>query len=156
MFGSDIWIQKDLWQGLVNDCSPHRVASHSNATSRRITSHHVAHNKSRRNHTCSTYCTSRFCMIMDLYNQQKTCSYQNLQSARDTAKQKTKYASEIAREQMSKWVQDRFSKPLYDWQLDAAEALLLGLDSIIISPTGSGKSLPFIIPLAIHNPSKKL
>jgi len=28
----------------------------------------------------------------------------------------------------------------YDWQLDVAEAIILGLDSIVIAGTGSGKT----------------
>ncbi|KAF8545639.1 hypothetical protein OG21DRAFT_1394702, partial [Imleria badia] len=37
-------------------------------------------------------------------------------------------------------------KPPYPWQLDAAEAFYLGLDCVIIAGTGSGKSLPFVMP----------
>lgn len=35
----------------------------------------------------------------------------------------------------------------YSWQLDVAEALLLGLDCVVIAGTGFGKSLPFILSL---------
>ena len=38
----------------------------------------------------------------------------------------------------------------YDWQLDVAEALLVGLDSIVIAGTGSGKTIPFMLPLLVH------
>ena len=38
----------------------------------------------------------------------------------------------------------------YDWQIDVAKALLLGLDSIIIAGTGSGKTIPFMLPVLIH------
>ena len=40
----------------------------------------------------------------------------------------------------------------YDWQLDVAEALLVGLDSIVIAQAGagSGKTIPFMLPLLIH------
>ncbi|KAH9953315.1 hypothetical protein BC827DRAFT_1085561, partial [Russula dissimulans] len=31
---------------------------------------------------------------------------------------------------------------LYGWQLDICEALLLGLDCIVIAGTGSGKTMP--------------
>jgi ATP-dependent helicase YprA (DUF1998 family) len=34
-----------------------------------------------------------------------------------------------------------------NWQLDIAEAILLGLDCTVIAGTGSGKSLPFGLPL---------
>jgi ATP-dependent helicase YprA (DUF1998 family) len=38
----------------------------------------------------------------------------------------------------------------YEWQLDVAEALLLGLDSVVIAGTGSGKTIPFMLPLLLH------
>jgi len=40
----------------------------------------------------------------------------------------------------------------YDWQLDLAEALTLGLDATVIAGTGSGKTLPWALPLLLeHN-----
>ena len=93
---------------------------------------------------------------MDLYYQRQELSYGNLQAARKRAEKSDKYAYINARQEMSKWVEDKFHKKPHDWQLDAAEAVFLGLDTILISPTGSGKSLPFIIPLAKHAPSKKI
>ena len=38
----------------------------------------------------------------------------------------------------------------YDWQLDVTEAILLGLDSTVIAGTGSGKTIPFMLPLLAH------
>ena len=38
----------------------------------------------------------------------------------------------------------------YEWQLDVAEALYLGLDSVIIAGTGAGKTLPFVMVLLAH------
>ncbi|KIM55128.1 hypothetical protein SCLCIDRAFT_17455 [Scleroderma citrinum Foug A] len=35
----------------------------------------------------------------------------------------------------------------YSWQLDAAESLILGVDSIVIAGTGAGKTMPFVMPL---------
>ena len=35
----------------------------------------------------------------------------------------------------------------YDWQMDVAEALILGLDCLVIAGTGAGKSMPFVMPL---------
>lgn len=35
----------------------------------------------------------------------------------------------------------------YDWQVDVAEALVLGLDCLVIAGTGAGKSMPFVMPL---------
>ena len=64
------------------------------------------------------------------------------------AAQKHQYDSPKTRKKLSDLVQQHFHghKP-YEWQLDTAEALLLGLDSIIIAGTGTGKTLPFVIPL---------
>ena len=39
---------------------------------------------------------------------------------------------------------------LYDWQVDLAEALTLGLDATVIAGTGSGKTLPWTIPLLLE------
>jgi ATP-dependent helicase YprA (DUF1998 family) len=38
-------------------------------------------------------------------------------------------------------------KQPYQWQLDVAEALLLGRDCTVIAPTGSGKTIPPVLPL---------
>ena len=38
----------------------------------------------------------------------------------------------------------------YDWQVDLAEALTLGLDTTVIARTGSGKTLPWAIPLLLE------
>lgn len=41
-----------------------------------------------------------------------------------------------------------------EWQLDVAEALLLGTDSVVIVGTGSGKTIPFMLLLVLN--SKKM
>jgi len=38
----------------------------------------------------------------------------------------------------------------HDWQVDLAEALTLGLDSTVIAGTGSGKTLPWAMPLLLE------
>lgn len=38
----------------------------------------------------------------------------------------------------------------YDWQIDVAEALVLGLDATVIAGTGSGKKLPWAMPDENH------
>ncbi|KIK78890.1 hypothetical protein PAXRUDRAFT_162801 [Paxillus rubicundulus Ve08.2h10] len=38
----------------------------------------------------------------------------------------------------------------YPWQLDCAEALVLGIDCIVLAVTGFGKTLPFTIPSLLH------
>ncbi|KAI9512673.1 P-loop containing nucleoside triphosphate hydrolase protein [Russula earlei] len=40
-------------------------------------------------------------------------------------------------------------KPPYSWQVDVTEALLLGLDCVVIAGTGSGKTMPFGMPLLL-------
>jgi ATP-dependent helicase YprA (DUF1998 family) len=40
-----------------------------------------------------------------------------------------------------------------EWQLDVAEALLLGIDTVVIAGTGSGKTIPFML-LLVLNPEK--
>ena len=36
-----------------------------------------------------------------------------------------------------------------DFQLDVAEALILGLDATVVAGTGSGKTLPWVMPLLL-------
>jgi len=58
---------------------------------------------------------------------------------------------------MARKFQDVFDgrKP-YDWQLDAAEALVLGLDCVVVAGTGAGKTIPFVLPLFVHDSKDKL
>ena len=58
------------------------------------------------------------------------------------------YSSEITRGKITREFEERMNglKP-YDWQLDVAEALILGLDCVVIAGTGAGKSMPFVMPL---------
>ncbi|KAF8798685.1 hypothetical protein BYT27DRAFT_7122750 [Phlegmacium glaucopus] len=51
---------------------------------------------------------------------------------------------------MSKLFQERSSQTPYGWQLDVAEAILLGLDSVVIAGTGRGKTIPFMLPLLLR------
>ena len=58
---------------------------------------------------------------------------------------------------MSQMLQDVFDgKTPYDWQLDAAEALFLGLDCIVVARTGAGKTIPFVLPLFVQHSRNKL
>ena len=38
----------------------------------------------------------------------------------------------------------------YPWQVDVAEALLLGVDCTVIAGTGAGKTMPFVMPLFVE------
>ena len=44
----------------------------------------------------------------------------------------------------------------YDWQIDVAEALTLGLDATVIAGTGSGKTLPWAMPLLLEGNCGKM
>lgn len=60
----------------------------------------------------------------------------------------TKWNSEEIRDCISKAFQAVFDGHApYEWQLDVAEAVLLGIDTTLIARTGSGKTIPFILPL---------
>ncbi|KAF8350322.1 P-loop containing nucleoside triphosphate hydrolase protein [Amanita rubescens] len=58
------------------------------------------------------------------------------------------YSSELTRGTITREFEQRMNglKPYY-WRLDVAEALILGLDCIVIAGTGAGKSMPFVMPL---------
>ena len=75
--------------------------------------------------------------------------------ARMEAAQRHQYDSQKTRQKLSDRVQQHFQghKP-YEWQLDTAEALLLGLDSMVIAGTGAGKTLPFVMPLLYNKASR--
>ena len=44
----------------------------------------------------------------------------------------------------------------YNWQVDLAEALTLGLDATVIAGTGSGKTLPWAMPLLLESNQDKI
>ena len=44
----------------------------------------------------------------------------------------------------------------YEWQIDVAEALALGLDATVIAGTGSGKTLPWALPLLLDENRDKI
>ena len=44
----------------------------------------------------------------------------------------------------------------YEWQIDLAEALTLGLDATVIAGTGSGKTLPWAMPLLLEENHDKI
>jgi len=44
----------------------------------------------------------------------------------------------------------------YDWQIDLAEALVLELDATVIAGTGSGKTLPWAMPLLLDENRDKI
>ncbi|KAI0371404.1 P-loop containing nucleoside triphosphate hydrolase protein [Pilatotrama ljubarskyi] len=78
-------------------------------------------------------------------------SYKVLQAARDMATSKRKYDSSATRSKMVAEFQARTKgKVPYEWQVDVAEALLLGVDCTVIAGTGSGKTMPFVMPAFVE------
>ena len=80
-------------------------------------------------------------------------SQKRLQEARAAAEKQRKYNSGATRRVLAALFAERFGSAPYEWQLDVAEALLLGLDSVVIAGTCSGKTIPFMLPL-LHLPDK--
>ena len=80
-----------------------------------------------------------------------------LKNACEAALKDWKYNSEGTCQTMSQKLQDIFDrKTLYSWQLNAAEAIILGLDCVVFAGTGAGKTIPFMLPLFVHNSWDKL
>ena len=68
---------------------------------------------------------------------------ETLKNARDAALKDRNYDSEGTRQMMSRKLQDVFNGRIpYEWQLDAAEALILGLDCVVVTGTGAGGPPP--------------
>ncbi|KAI0747610.1 P-loop containing nucleoside triphosphate hydrolase protein, partial [Daedaleopsis nitida] len=84
-------------------------------------------------------------------------SMRNLQAVRQRAATDKGYNSATTRNTMT----TRFrtasgGKKPYEWQLDVAEAFHLGLDCIVIAGTGSGKTIPYLLPLLLPENEKKM
>jgi bloom syndrome protein len=88
------------------------------------------------------------------FAQEQARSYQNLDSARRNAAKKNGYNSSSTRGQLSNLFHTRFGSNPYEWQLDVTEAILLGLDSVVIAGTSSGKTIPFMLPLLLDDKKK--
>ncbi|PPQ98478.1 hypothetical protein CVT26_013879 [Gymnopilus dilepis] len=88
------------------------------------------------------------------HDQQKARSYEILENARRNAAKQQQYDSRATRTRLAALFTERFGGNPYDWQLDATEAILLGLDSIVIAGTGSGKTVPFMLAL-LHDSKKQ-
>ena len=80
----------------------------------------------------------------------RNASQNRLQVACAAAQKQKKYNSADTRQGLTALFAERFGSAPYDWQLDVTEALLLGLDSVVIAGTGSGKTIPFMLPLLQH------
>jgi bloom syndrome protein len=79
------------------------------------------------------------------HQQQRARSYVNLDNARADAQQKNGYDWQHTRNEITLLFRARFGTDPYSWQLDVTEAILLGLDSVVIAGTGAGKTMPFMM-----------
>ncbi|KAJ6556484.1 hypothetical protein B0H10DRAFT_2338646 [Mycena sp. CBHHK59/15] len=73
-----------------------------------------------------------------------------LREAREKARKKSKYDWKATRRDLTRLFEEMFHKLPYEWQIDVAEALILGLDAVVIAGTGAGKTMPFMMPLLLH------
>jgi ATP-dependent helicase YprA (DUF1998 family) len=80
----------------------------------------------------------------------KARSTAHLQQACETAAKKRQYNSLETRTRLDSLFSEQSGFKPYGWQLDVAEAILLGLDCVVIAGTGSGKTIPFMLPLLLH------
>ena len=71
-----------------------------------------------------------------------------LVKAHQDAAQKSAYDSQKTQDELTRLFKEHCKgKVPYSWQLDAAESLILGVDSIVIAGTRAGKTMPFVMPL---------
>ncbi|KAJ3524971.1 hypothetical protein NMY22_g10774 [Coprinellus aureogranulatus] len=83
-------------------------------------------------------------------------SYSNLRAAREKRLEEDGYDSKADRNVMKERFHRRFGFPAEPWQLDVAEALCLRLDCVVVSPTGSGKTFQYALPLIKDKKAKAL
>ena len=80
-----------------------------------------------------------------------------LNSARESAMKSRDYNYAATRHSIESQFWAIFSgNPSYSWQVDVTEALLLGVDCIVIARTGSGKTMLFWMPLLLNEAKKKM
>lgn len=85
----------------------------------------------------------------ELLEKTRTRSYNNLHEARKLAVSKSGYDYAQTRREIGELFVQRFARAPYEWQLDVAEAILLGVDTVLIAGTGAGKTMPFMMPLLL-------
>ena len=88
------------------------------------------------------------------YDRQHAQSYRNLEKAQEAAARKSGYNSSRTRAELKSLFHNRFGHDPYEWQLDVTEAILLGLDSVVIAGTGASKTMPFMMPLLLDKSKK--
>ncbi|KAF8207647.1 P-loop containing nucleoside triphosphate hydrolase protein [Mycena galopus ATCC 62051] len=73
-----------------------------------------------------------------------------LEEARQKARRKRQYDSANTRRDLARLFQEQEGKTAYEWQIDVSEALILGLDAVVVAGTGAGKTIPFMMPVLLH------
>ena len=81
-------------------------------------------------------------------------SYKILAKAREDAARRRGYDSRQTREELNRLFRERFGTDPFEWQVDVTEAIILGLDSVVIAGTGAGKTMPFMMPLLLDKTKK--
>ena len=67
------------------------------------------------------------------------------------ATRRRKYDSSLTRAKIhEEFTRKNPGKTPYPWQINVAEAILLGLYCTVIAGTGAGKTMPFIMPLFVQ------
>ena len=87
---------------------------------------------------------------------QQARSYANLEAACKIGAKKTGYNSATTRERVKTIFSQRFGHSAREWQIDVTEAILLGLNSIVIAGTGAGKTILFMMPLMLSREKKAI
>ncbi|KAJ7346301.1 P-loop containing nucleoside triphosphate hydrolase protein [Mycena albidolilacea] len=88
--------------------------------------------------------------VEDEHVKRTTESQRILQKAREKARRKKKYDSIKTRRDLARLFREQEGKDAYEWQIDVAEDLILGLDAVVIAETGAGKTIPFMLPVLLH------
>ncbi|KAJ7756064.1 hypothetical protein DFH07DRAFT_742861, partial [Mycena maculata] len=71
--------------------------------------------------------------------------------AREKAAQRKNYGSAKTHQKLARLFREQEGKDVYEWQIDVAEALILGLDVVVIAGTGAtGKTISFMLPMLLH------
>jgi hypothetical protein len=84
-------------------------------------------------------------------------SYGLLENVRIAANKSKRYDSEKTRTTIEKTFSEAFNGLApFDWQTDVCEALILGLDCVVIAGTGAGKTMPFCMPLLADQMKRKM
>ncbi|TFY64233.1 hypothetical protein EVJ58_g2763 [Rhodofomes roseus] len=83
---------------------------------------------------------------------------QNLERARKKATEERGYDSARTRRIMATQLHARSNGKMTvrEWQLNDAEAIVLGLDSSVIAGTGAGKTIPYMLPLLLPEFASKI